>query len=77
MAEEVKLEGLTAKSLAEKFGTPLYVYSKAGIEGTFTKLKDALSKKTSKHLICFAVKGFFLIFFFFFFFFNDREKKTK
>ena len=49
-AENVDLE-----SLAERFGTPLYVYSKATIEDHFTRLDAALSPVD--HLVCYAVKA--------------------
>lgn len=49
-AENVDLE-----SLADRFGTPLYVYSKGTIEDHFTRLDAAVSKLD--HLICYAVKA--------------------
>ena len=49
-AENVDLE-----SLAERFGTPLYVYSKGTIEDHFTRLDAAVTRLD--HLICYAVKA--------------------
>ena len=48
-------ENVPLQSLAEKYGTPLYVYSKATISGHFSRLDAALAKLD--HLICFAVKA--------------------
>ncbi len=48
-------ENVPLQSLAEKHGTPLYVYSKATITGHYTRLDSALTKLD--HLICFAVKA--------------------
>ena len=41
--------------LAEEFGTPLYVYDRAGIEHAWQEFADALQDR--KHLICYAVKA--------------------
>jgi diaminopimelate decarboxylase len=49
-AENVDLE-----SLAEKHGTPLYVYSRATIEDHFQRLDGAMGKLD--HLVCYAVKA--------------------
>jgi diaminopimelate decarboxylase len=48
-------ENVPLQSLAEKHGTPLYVYSKSTITGHYTRLDAALTKLD--HLICFAVKA--------------------
>jgi diaminopimelate decarboxylase len=48
-------ENVPLQSLAEKYGTPLYVYSKATITGHYTRLDASLAKLD--HLICFAVKA--------------------
>ena len=48
-------ENVPLQSLAEKYGTPLYVYSKATISGHFSRLDASLAKLD--HLICFAVKA--------------------
>lgn len=48
-------ENVPLQSLAEKYGTPLYVYSKSTIAGHYTRLDAALTKLD--HLICFAVKA--------------------
>jgi diaminopimelate decarboxylase len=49
-AENVDLE-----TLAEKHGTPLYVYSKATIEDHYTRLDSAMNRVD--HLVCYAVKA--------------------
>lgn len=48
-------ENVSLQSLAEKHGTPLYVYSKATIVDHFTRLDGALARLN--HLICYAVKA--------------------
>ena len=49
-AESVDLE-----NLAEKHGTPLYVYSRATIEDHFKRLDGAMERLD--HLVCYAVKA--------------------
>ena len=51
----LRCEQVELQSLAESYGTPLYVYSKASIESGFTAWQDALSGLP--HLICYAVKA--------------------
>jgi len=48
-------ENLEVRSLASKFGTPLYVYSAKTILGHFLKLKSAFS--SLKPLICYSIKA--------------------
>lgn len=48
-------ENVSLQSLAEKHGTPLYVYSKATISDHFTRLDSGLGGMD--HLICYAVKA--------------------
>ena len=48
-------EGMPLSSLAEQYGTPLYVYSRGAIESAYQEFSDALAGH--KHLICFAVKA--------------------
>ncbi len=52
---ELFAENVPLQSLAEQYGTPLYVYSKGTISGHFTRLDAALSGLD--HLICYAVKA--------------------
>ncbi len=49
------IEQLSLPALAERFGTPLYVYSQAHLTQQFQALTDAL--KPQPHLICYAVKA--------------------
>jgi len=49
-AEEVALS-----AIAERFGTPTYVYSRAHIEAQYRSFADALAGMP--HLVCFAVKA--------------------
>lgn len=48
-------EGVSIQSLAEKHGTPLYIYSQETLTGHFQKLEGAL--RPLDHRICFAVKS--------------------
>ena len=48
-------EDVAVESLAEKFGTPLYVYSQRTLTDHFRKLDAALAPLN--HLICFAMKA--------------------
>ena len=48
-------EGVALSALAERFGTPTYVYSRAHIEQQFRSYTDAL--QGLPHLVCFAVKA--------------------
>ncbi|MDZ4286486.1 MAG: diaminopimelate decarboxylase, partial [Prosthecobacter sp.] len=48
-------ENVSLQSLAEKHGTPLYVYSKATISDHFTRLDASFGKLD--HLVCYAVKA--------------------
>ena len=49
-AEELPLE-----AIADQFGTPSYVYSRAALEHNFMAYRDALAD--TDHLICYAVKS--------------------
>lgn len=49
------VEGVSLKSLAEKLGTPLYVYSQGKILENFRNFDKAFAK--FPHLICFALKA--------------------
>ncbi|MBV2131841.1 diaminopimelate decarboxylase [Pseudomonas sp. MAP12] len=48
-------EGAALSAIAERFGTPTYVYSRAHIEAQFRAYADALAGMP--HLVCFAVKA--------------------
>ncbi|MDB6056323.1 MAG: lysA [Verrucomicrobiales bacterium] len=48
-------EGVSVEGLAEKFGTPLYVYSQATLTDHYQKLDKALAPLD--HMICFAMKA--------------------
>lgn len=48
-------EGVPVQSLAEKFGTPLYIYSQATLTDHYQKLDQALAPLD--HMICFAMKA--------------------
>ena len=52
--EQLYVEDLPVKQLAEEFGTPLYIYSRATLERHWHAFDSALGKHP--HLICYAVK---------------------
>ena len=52
---ELFAEGVALSAIAERFGTPTYVYSRAHIEAQYLAYADALAG--TSHLVCFAVKA--------------------
>ncbi|WP_134547329.1 diaminopimelate decarboxylase family protein, partial [Pseudomonas aeruginosa] len=52
---ELFAEGVALSRIAERFGTPTYVYSRAHIEAQYRAYADALAGMP--HLVCFAVKA--------------------
>lgn len=48
-------ENVALADIAEKFGTPSYVYSRAALTDAYSQFASAL--KAREHLICFAVKS--------------------
>ena len=54
-AKEVYCEGVALTEIAERFGTPTYVYSRRAIEDAFDELKGGLGRLPN--LLCFAVKA--------------------
>ncbi len=52
---ELALDGVSLASIAERFGTPCYVYSRALIEGAFREFDTGLAGVP--HLVCYAVKA--------------------
>ena len=52
---QLMAENLPVKQLAEQFGTPLYVYSKATLERHWHAFNNAFGEHL--HLVCFAVKS--------------------
>ena len=53
--EQLYVEDLPVKQLAEEFSTPLYIYSRATLERHWHAFDSALGKHP--HLICYAVKA--------------------
>jgi diaminopimelate decarboxylase len=51
----LRAEGVDCSDLAERFGTPCYVYSRAAIEAGLDAYLQAL--EGCEHLVCFAVKA--------------------
>jgi diaminopimelate decarboxylase len=54
-AGELRADGVSLQETAERFGTPLYVYSRAAIEGSYRAWERALAPVP--HRICYAVKA--------------------
>ncbi len=52
---ELHAHDVPCSQLAEDFGTPLFVYSRAAIESAWREFSDALQSRP--HLICYAVKA--------------------
>ncbi|MEN5091347.1 diaminopimelate decarboxylase [Pseudomonas protegens] len=52
---ELFAEGVALSAIAERFGTPTYVYSRAHIEAQYLAYAEALAGMP--HLVCFAVKA--------------------
>ena len=52
---ELFVEQLAVTELAEQFGTPGYIYSRATLERNFRAYQDALAG--TEHLVCYAVKS--------------------
>lgn len=52
---ELFAEGVALSAIAQRFGTPTYVYSRAHIEAQYRSFTDALDDVP--HLVCYAVKA--------------------
>ncbi|MDO6443526.1 diaminopimelate decarboxylase [Marinobacter sp. 2_MG-2023] len=52
---ELYAEDVAVSSIAERFGTPAYVYSRATLERHYKAYDDALKER--EHLVCYAVKA--------------------
>jgi diaminopimelate decarboxylase len=52
---ELFAEGVALSAIADRFGTPTYVYSRAHIEAQYLAYADALAGMP--HLVCYAVKA--------------------
>src|SRR5215467_12245000 len=55
VGKKLYCEGMAVESLAERFGTPLYVYSQGTLTDHFQKLDRAFAPLD--HLICYAMKS--------------------
>ena len=55
VAGELHAEGLPLSVIAERFGTPCYVYSRAALEAGFRAFDAAF--EGVPHLVCYAVKA--------------------
>ena len=52
---ELQLDGHSLDALARRFGTPLFVYSRAAMRAALAQYKGALVGR--KHLVCYAMKA--------------------
>ncbi len=52
---ELAVDGVSLAEIAERFGTPCYVYSRAGIEAAFREFDRGLAGVP--HLVCYAMKA--------------------
>jgi diaminopimelate decarboxylase len=52
---ELHAEGVPLRRIAEQYGTPCFVYSKAALEGAYRAFDRAFGNRP--HLICYAVKA--------------------
>ncbi len=50
-------ESVPVKEIVRRFGTPLYIYSKASFLYRFKALKDAFDREGLKPLICYSIKA--------------------
>ncbi len=53
--DQLFVESVALADIAQRFGTPSYVYSRAALTGAYRQFAEAL--KAREHLICFAVKS--------------------
>lgn len=53
--DQLFAEAASLADIAQEFGTPCYVYSRAALTGTYQEFKDAFTGRD--HLICYAVKA--------------------
>ncbi len=51
------VEGVAVDELAERYGTPLYVYSASALEKQYRRLEESLGGLAKKVLICYALKA--------------------
>lgn len=51
----LELEGHSLEAIAERFGTPLFVYGRASIEAAWRRFDTVLAHRP--HLVCYAVKA--------------------
>lgn len=50
--------GCSVTELAERFGTPAYVYDEAGLRNTMRRYRDLLAERWPNSRVCFASKSF-------------------
>ena len=52
---ELFVENVSLKKIAEKFGTPCYIYSQSALTNAYQQFDAAFEDRD--HLICYAVKA--------------------
>jgi diaminopimelate decarboxylase len=52
---ELRLDGVSLSEIAQRFGTPCYVYSRRAIEAAYREFDEGLD--SIDHLVCYAVKA--------------------
>ncbi len=52
---QLQVEDVPLRAIADEFGTPTFVYSKAAIVTAYEKYQNAFSRH--EHMICYAVKA--------------------
>ncbi|MEQ8659480.1 MAG: diaminopimelate decarboxylase, partial [Gammaproteobacteria bacterium] len=52
---ELAIDGVALDAIAARFGTPCFVYSRAGIEARFRAYREAFGARA--HRVCYAVKA--------------------
>ncbi len=55
----LQMEGVALQTIAERYGTPTFVYSRAALTAAYARLDNALktARKGRPYLICYAVKA--------------------
>ncbi len=53
--DQLHIDTVSVRSIVRKFGTPLFIYSKAQLTANFRKFDNAFS--SVPHLTCFALKA--------------------
>ncbi|HNH68677.1 MAG TPA: diaminopimelate decarboxylase, partial [Nitrosomonas sp.] len=55
LSDQLQIESVALSAIAQEFGTPCYVYSKAALTAAYQTFDQAFAGRD--HLICYAVKA--------------------